>query len=198
MNIFFLHKHPEQSAEMLCDKHVPKMLLETCQMLCTAYQRNLGKRDILYKPAYENHPMTRWVGDSQPHFEWAFDHAVAISQQFRKRFGKVHKSNRIIKTIACDLLDEINESELFPDNGFKDPPQCMPLEYKCDDYVQAYRNYYMAEKRYFAKWEKGVDKPAWWLSREQQTTIYKLPEPRPISNANKGLIHRVDRNKRIT
>ena len=163
MNIFFLHRLPEKSAEMLCDKHIPKMLLETCQMLSTAYQRNLGEKPILYKPAYPNHPMTRWVGDSQPHFEWAFDHAVALSQQFKKRFGKTHKSNRIVKTIACDLLPEINESVMFPDNGFEDPPQCMPLEYKCDNYVQAYRNYYMGEKRYFAKWEKGVAKPDWWL-----------------------------------
>ena len=108
MNIFFLHRLPEKSAEMLCDKHIPKMLLETCQMLSTAYQRNLGENTILYKPAYPNHPMTRWVGDSQPHFEWAFDHAVAISQQYRKRFGKTHKSNRIVKTLACDLLDEVN------------------------------------------------------------------------------------------
>ena len=43
MNIFFLDRLPEKSAEMLCDKHIPKMLLETCQMLSTAYQRNLGR-----------------------------------------------------------------------------------------------------------------------------------------------------------
>jgi len=29
MNIFFLDKTPDGSAEMLCDKHVPKMLLES-------------------------------------------------------------------------------------------------------------------------------------------------------------------------
>ena len=113
--------------------------------------------------------MTRWVGDSQPHFEWAFDHAVAISKQYKNRFGKIHKSNRIIKTIACDLLDEINQSVMFPDNGFQDPPQCMPDEYKCDDYVQAYRNYYMAEKRYFAAWGKGVPAPAWWLTQTNES-----------------------------
>lgn len=142
MNIFFLDRLPEKSAEMLCDKHIPKMLLETCQMLSTAYQRNLGENTILYKPAYPNHPMTRWVGDSQPHFEWAFDHAVAISQQYTKRFGKAHKSNRIIKVIACDLLDEINESVMFADNGFQDPPQCMPDEYKMADAVDGYKKYY--------------------------------------------------------
>ena len=108
--------------------------------------------------------MTRWVGDSQPHFEWAFDHAVALSQQFRKRFGKTHKSNRIVKTIACDLLPEINESVMFPDNGFEDPPQCMPDEYKVEgDSIQAYRNYYMGEK-HFAQW-KYTPTPNWWKQK---------------------------------
>jgi len=41
------------------------------------------------------------------------------------------------------------------------PPQCMPDEYKCDDSVTAYRNYYMGDKAYFAKWSKR-DKPKWW------------------------------------
>ena len=36
MNIFFLDKTPEKSAQYLCDKHIPKMLLESCQMLSTA------------------------------------------------------------------------------------------------------------------------------------------------------------------
>ena len=28
----------------------------------------------------------------------------------------------------------------------------MPDEYKCDDYIQAYRNYYINEKKSFAKY----------------------------------------------
>ena len=41
MNIFFLDKTPELSAKMLCDKHIPKMLLESAQMLSTAVRRHL-------------------------------------------------------------------------------------------------------------------------------------------------------------
>ena len=63
----------------------------------------------------------------------------------------------------------VNESVMFADNGFQDPPQCMPDEYKCDDYVQAYRNYYMAEKKYFAAWGKGVPAPAWWLTQTNES-----------------------------
>jgi len=63
MNIFFLDRDPYKAALALCDKHVPKMLLESTQMLSTAVQANAKKKfDDLYKPAYPKHPMTIWVG----------------------------------------------------------------------------------------------------------------------------------------
>jgi len=45
MNIFFLDKTPYKAALALCDKHVPKMLLESCQMLSTAVQANAEKEE---------------------------------------------------------------------------------------------------------------------------------------------------------
>jgi len=47
------------------------------------------------------------------------------------------------------------------DIGVTGVQTCMPDEYKCDDSVTAYRNYYMGDKAYFAKWSKR-DKPKWW------------------------------------
>ena len=38
MNIFALHESPEVSAEMACDKHVVKMILESAQLLCTVHR----------------------------------------------------------------------------------------------------------------------------------------------------------------
>ena len=37
-------------------------------------------------------------------------------------------------------------------------------EYKDKDYVTAYRKYYQGAKAYFAKWQKGVFPPEWWVS----------------------------------
>ena len=45
MNIFVLDASPLRAAEMHCDKHVPKMILETAQMLSTAYRRNFDDGD---------------------------------------------------------------------------------------------------------------------------------------------------------
>ena len=38
MNIFVLDKDPRVAARMLCDKHVPKMIVESAQMLSTAHR----------------------------------------------------------------------------------------------------------------------------------------------------------------
>ena len=159
MNIFFLDKTPEGSAEMLCDKHVPKMLLESAQMLSTAVQRHTGGLAFLYKSAYPKHPMTIWVGTTKANFKWALDNALWINNEYEYRFKKNHKSYRVIKNIIdFELMAHI------PDGDMTTPPQCMPDEYKLrsDLYVSAYRDYYKGEKEYFAKWEKGRSQPEWW------------------------------------
>ena len=184
MNIFFLHKDPQWAANALCDKHVPKMLLESAQMLSTAvhqhqseFQKKLCDEEkkvtpnSLYKSAYPNHPMTKWVGFSRANFKWALENAVFISQEYCKRFKKLHKSSRIINNIYDNnYIDDIpvchfNSMKYNKFNMYiTEPPQCMPDEYKDKDYVTAYRKYYQGAKAYFAKWERGVSAPEWWVS----------------------------------
>jgi hypothetical protein len=50
----------------------------------------------------------------------------------------------------------------MPLNAMTPIAQAMPDEYKDEDPVKAYRNYCIAEKTY-AKWEKGREKPEWWV-----------------------------------
>ena len=158
MNIFFLDETPYKSAQYLCDKHVPKMLLESCQMLSTAIQNYTDRIEELYKPSYPNHPMTKWVGFNRDCFRWALENADIINQEYSKRFKKIHKSSRII-----NIIYDNNYLNDIPDGFFKEPPQCMPDEYKDKDYVTAYRKYYQGAKAYFAKWERGVSAPEWWV-----------------------------------
>ena len=159
MNIFFLDETPYKSAQYLCDKHVPKMLLESCQMLSTAIQNYTDRIEELYKPSYPNHPMTKWVGFNRDCFRWALENADIINQEYSKRFKKIHKSSRII-----NIIYDNNYLNDIPDGFFKEPPQRMPDKYKDNDYITAYRNYYKGEKEYFAKWEKGRQQPEWWVA----------------------------------
>jgi hypothetical protein len=85
MNIFHLDKNPQLCAKWLCDKHCVKMVLETAQMLSTAYQRHYGLKDDLYKPAYPKHPMTIWVGNSGANFYFTMK-LFENSQIFKNKF----------------------------------------------------------------------------------------------------------------
>ena len=161
MNIFFLDKRPDDAAEMHCDKHCVKMILEYSQMLSTAH-RVLDEDDAhpdLYKIAHKNHPSTIWTRSSKQHYDWLFRLFRMLSAEYSLRYSngefKVHKS--------WDKLGKILEiaPKNIKDNGWADPPLCMPDHCKDDDVVKAYRNYYILEKNNFAVW-KYSGTPEWY------------------------------------
>ena len=156
MNIFHLHKVPKICAEYHCDKHVVKMILETAQMLSTAYQKHCGEDTSLYKPAYPKHPMTIWVGESVENFNYAHLLGKELGKQYTNRYGKIHKSSTIINLFHNGRLQNVEDR--FPSQYFTPPPQCMPDEYKHKDYITAYKQYYVGEKKMFAKYT-SVDTP---------------------------------------
>jgi hypothetical protein len=162
MNIFVLHHHPYKAAKSLCDKHIPKMLLESAQMLCTA-AHHLTRPDIdwptIYKPAYVNHPCNVWVRASLQNYEWLAAHAFYLASEYNRRFHRRHASEDVL----VDCVKRLHmRSMIFPSIERTEHPLCMPDEYKCSDPVESYRRYYIAEKSRFARWERGTPAPDWW------------------------------------
>lgn len=140
MNIFYLHRNPSSAAKFMYNKHVVKMILESAQMLCTAHHV-LGSGDkVPYKPAHVNHPSTIWVRESNSHYNWLYTHMLALGRIYRNKYGREHLT--IIKCADPLFLPPLN----IPCVGFKQPPQCMPDEYKHIDSIDAYWNYYIGEK----------------------------------------------------
>ena len=164
MNIFYLDKRPDYAAEMHCDKHCVKMILEYGQMLSTAH-RELDEDvpGILYKSTHKNHPSTIWTRSSKQHYDWLFRLFRMLSAEYTLRYSngefKMHKTwiklGKILETAPKNIVD----------NGWVDPPQCMPDHCKDDDVVKAYRNYYIKEKNNFAKWDYS-SVPDWYMSTE--------------------------------
>ena len=58
MNIFALAKSPEVSAQMACDKHVVKMILESAQMLCAVQRVQDG--EMYYGKSANGRKIKRW------------------------------------------------------------------------------------------------------------------------------------------
>lgn len=164
MNIFFVDQDPRVAATMLADKHVHKMLLESAQMLFTAVRKH-GYDGGGYKSAYENHPMTKWVGQSYEHASWLLDHAVALAAEYTRRYGRHHKTQDMLPALAVAVHHHM------PSNGWRNPPRCIPDEFKLDFdtyegevpcHVASYRNYYRVGKAHLHTWTNR--KPPQWIN----------------------------------
>ena len=165
MNIFVLDKNPRIAAEMHCDKHCVKMILETAQMLSTAHRfYNTPQAEKVYKQAHLNHPCTKWVRESKTNYRWALDLYLELLKEFKLRRGKAHKSGTL-----CNFFFEIPAD--MPDIGLTPFPQAMPPEYQQEDAVKAYRAYYMGEKAAIAEWNWGTPAPDWFeINSEKDLT----------------------------
>ena len=153
MNIFYLHKDPVIAAKVQYNKHVVKMILESAQMLCTAHHHYDENTDVPYKKAHYNHPSTIWTRESDEQYMWLFDHMCALGKEYTKRYGKIHLS------ITKCFLPLYRIPVGIPSNGFTQPPQCMPDEFKDECSIKAYWNYYIGEKHTVAnKNEKIYEK----------------------------------------
>ena len=102
MNIFILDTDPVRAAHAHCDQHIHKMILESAQMLSTAAHSHLPSiaRKFLYKPAYENHPCTRWVSSSYSNMVWVCTLAITLESIRDSRNLNRHASMDVISCIA--------------------------------------------------------------------------------------------------
>jgi hypothetical protein len=123
-------------------------------MCCTAHWETGGTAP--YKRAHKNHPSTIWTRQSIQHYRWLVKHGLEICSEFEKRYGKVHATKQVL------LWCQDNEPSL-PNNEFTEPPQCMPEEFRKENTVEAYKNFYINDKVKVKQldWKKLNNKPEW-------------------------------------
>lgn len=166
MNIFAIEKTENneidwaQSARSLDNYRVVKMILESCQMLCTALNDQHGEQVTPYKNAHLNHPSTKWVRASSANFECLVEHTLAMLDEYTERFGKIHKCAGVLEKVL-DLYDP----SLFPTDKPTTLPLCMPDEYKSPDIVGSYRRFYADKPR--MRYPKSKV-PTWFLEYRQE------------------------------
>lgn len=163
MNIFILDECPRKSAQMMNDKHVVKMILESAQMLCTAHRVLDGvEDDELYKTTHINHPCNAWIRESSANYMWLYAHFKALSEEYTYRYDKVHKTwQKLGIKLAYIPINCPRGIGLTPfPIAMKQYSDCI-----VDDAVSSYRNYYKVAKRDFSKWTKR-NPPYWWNTEE--------------------------------
>lgn len=159
MNIFILDENPITAARYHCDKHVVKMVLETAQMLSTYCHIKGHQVEGMYKRTHENHPCVKWLLESPANVDWLVDLGVGLRQEYFIRYGRIHKSSKLISNIGYLTWEGAHWQNHTPFTI------AAPTEIKMyaqeHGAVQAYRVYIAAAKRAFAKW-KDEDPPYWW------------------------------------
>jgi hypothetical protein len=192
MNLFILSMDPIEAAEMQCDKHVPKMLVESGQMLSTAHRVLDGKLTkkpsksgktmvkywdlyegandleaelLYYKAVHVGHPCTKWTMESDSNYRWHWEHMKALADEYTYRYSTEKEPYKTHKT-QRELLWQIQS---IPRNIPKGPMTPFPLAMKSnpecmfDDPVKSYRAFYQTkQERFKMLWEKGRDKPEWF------------------------------------
>ena len=159
MNIFYLDNDPVSCASMHCDKHVVKMMIEYAQQMSTAHRLlDYITDDSLYKATHKNHPCNVWVRASIHHYIWLYRMWSALSDEYTKRYDKVHASwDRLHDVLA-------GAPKRIPKRGGVEPPMCMPLEFlEAKSTIAAYREYYIKKKSKFARWKYSTA-PKWFLA----------------------------------
>ena len=178
MNIFVLDESPQVAAQNMCDKHVVKMIVESAQMLSTTHRVLDGEQytelsinnrrikrwksphklfeEMLYKASFVGHPCTQWVMENDKNYYWLVEHAYALCKEYTRRYKKVHKTEDMISLIRFRKPKNIPIADSMTPFA-----QAMPEEYKNPNAVEAYRAYYVGEKRAIAEW-KNVETPSWF------------------------------------
>jgi hypothetical protein len=154
MNIFVLDTDPRRCAEMHCDKHVVKMIVETAQLLCGAHHMISDRDDIPYRLSHKNHPCSIWVRESRNNYRWLCELGLELCAEYTRRYGKIHKTEEVLKWCARNFPE-------LPEIDMTDFRLAMPESCQIhSDSVLNYREYYIREKVSFCTWKTST--PEWF------------------------------------
>lgn len=181
MNIFILSKNPTEAAQLQCDKHVVKMIVESAQMLSTAHRMldgteqrrpsKSGKRmskywelpddreQILYKAVHMGHPCTVWTMQSHMNYAWHYSHFVALCDEYTHRYDKVHSTDTKLRQILSHMPTNIPLTGMTPFAlAMGVAPHCINK----NDPVGSYREFYQTKQdRFKMVWSKRKT-PDWF------------------------------------
>jgi len=182
MNLFILDKDPVKAAQLQCDKHVVKMIVESGQMLSTVHRmldgnetrrpsksgKTNGKywvhpnekmESILYKAVHMYHPCTVWTMESNNNYNWHYIHFIALCDEYKYRYGKVHATDKLLRDALKPTPKNIPVDYLTPFKlAMKSNPECMYL----DDPVRSYQEFYKTKQSRFKMAWTGREVPQWF------------------------------------
>lgn len=190
MNIFVLDLDPVKAAQLQCDKHVVKMIVESAQMLSTAHRildgdvflgpSKSGLRTVkqwrhpdpeldhkLYKSVHVKHPCTIWTMESACNYEWHYQHFMALCAEYSYRYDRMHETEVKLADVLKQHPKNISNKGLTPFAlAMKSNLECM-----FDDPVKSYRAFYKTKlARFSMKWTCR-EIPEWFHEHKVKSAV---------------------------
>lgn len=156
MNLFILDEDPTVAAQMNCDSHVCKIILEAFQMMSLAHlEHDSTKVGLWNARTHRNNHVSLWVRENISNYNWTSEHALALCAEYTLRYGKIHKCEDMIRWCAENPPPLLRDTmSPFRQAVAEDCYNINP--------VTAYHNYYVRYKRSFARWKLG-NTPGWFI-----------------------------------
>lgn len=150
MNLFVTDVNPLLAAQHLDDVRLRKMVLETCQMLCTELRRR--GHDMPYRSTHASHPVVLSLRHDAT-LRWATRYLTFIGLEHRHRFGKTHLSFEKCWTRALVHMP-LSDGEIPP---FHNSARNLSrgLDFTHLPVPESYRAYLCA------RWASDVRPPVW-------------------------------------
>lgn len=145
MQIFATYECPEKSAQVLDDKRVIKMILESAQLLSNTFHY-YNWNDAPLKKAFFNHPCSKFTR-SRSNYEWLFKHFVCLLKEYTHRYNRIHSFDKLVDLFKFKLNS-------FPSGGIFKFVNCTPHK-EITDINWAYR---VTLKE---KWKNDKRLPKW-------------------------------------
>ena len=191
MNLFILDSDPKRAAQLQCDKHVVKMIVESGQMLSTVHRMLDGvetkrpsksgktmskywelpdaRESVLYKAVHMNHPCTVWTRESSANYQWHYEHFVCLCDEYEYRYDKVHATRTLLEKPLAKMPKNLPTGKMTPFKlAMTSNPECMFPE----DPVKSYRLFYQTKQDRFKMAWTNRPIPEWFngSTRQDQST----------------------------
>ena len=187
MNIFFLSMSINRCARYHFDKHVIKMILEYCQLACSAWHilnpdivQNITQQSNcnikLYRLTHKNHPAAKWVRAHYNNYMYVVRLGLRLCDEWRYRYQhqRTHASEPLLMWLKHNTPPNIPTYDIcktiFNPKSLSTPlPLAMPDTYKIDNNdihhaVKSYRLYYCSDEKAHLRHWKRREVPDWLIS----------------------------------
>ena len=117
-----------------------RSIIGTAQVLSSAFLYHGHESTV--KPISTNHAFHLWIVESSINIRALHTFGYELCNQFRLRYGKVHKCLDFFKDtepVVSKIKDYSNAHSTFP--------LAMPQEFKTDDVVDSYRNFWVSKEK---------------------------------------------------